>query len=301
MDLVLALAALAALVALYAWGWRRVVALLRARGRGALVSNIAGALAGCVPAFVGLLCVGALGAAAMPMTDRAVALALCGAVIAGLWASTRPRPRAAVAELREAAPAVPRGALSSPTVPTRTAAAAPVAAPKLPALFRFDYVDAHGEITPREVRVETVGTSGATRYVEGHCKTSQARRTFRLEGIMGELTHVSSGNRFGRETFFKAPESAAPLASNPAAFRRNASTGARGKQWQTAVFFAGFGPSKYAELADLADLAGWDVRARITRTVDYVVIGSMTGSNQLADAESLGIKIIDEQEYKILI
>lgn len=179
--------------------------------------------------------------------------------------------------------------------------AASTAAPKLPAVFRFDYADAHGEITAREVRVETVGTSGATRYVEGKCLQAKATRTFRVEGIIGELTHVSSGNRFKRVALFASPGTSAPLASNPAAFRSRASNGARDKVWQTAVLFAGFGPAKYADLEELAELAGWDGRWRINRTVDYVVIGSMAGSIQRADAERHGVTVLDEAAFRALV
>lgn len=73
------------------------------------------------------------------------------------------------------------------------------------------------------------------------------------------------------------------------------------KKWQTAVFFAGFRGGKLYELESLAEAAGWQVRGAISHTVDYVVRNGNAGKNQLAEAESLGIAVIDEDAFRLLL
>lgn len=73
------------------------------------------------------------------------------------------------------------------------------------------------------------------------------------------------------------------------------------RTWETAVFFAGFGATKRAELEDMAEVAGWQVRSRISETVDYVVAGAMVGRAQLSSAEALGITVIDEDSFRALM
>ena len=46
------------------------------------------------------------------------------------------------------------------------------------------------------------------------------------------------------------------------------------------------------------EAAGWQVRSSITKTVDYVVTGSMVGSSQLAKAGELGIAVLDEEGFR---
>lgn len=50
----------------------------------------------------------------------------------------------------------------------------------------------------------------------------------------------------------------------------------------------------------VTEAAGWQIRIRITitKTVDYVVTGSMAGSGQLAKAGELGIAVLDEGGFR---
>lgn len=48
----------------------------------------------------------------------------------------------------------------------------------------------------------------------------------------------------------------------------------------------------------VTEAAGWQVRTSITKTVDYVVTGSMVGSGQLAKAWELGIAVLDEDGFR---
>ena len=58
--------------------------------------------------------------------------------------------------------------------------------------------------------------------------------------------------------------------------------------------------AKRTELEALAETAGWQVRQTITKTVDYVVTGSMAGSAQIAKADGMGIPVLDEVGFRRL-
>lgn len=64
------------------------------------------------------------------------------------------------------------------------------------------------------------------------------------------------------------------------------------------MYFAGFGANQYGELAELAEAAGIDVRATISRTVDYVVTGNLAGRQQIAQADAHGIAVLDEDTFR---
>ncbi len=165
----------------------------------------------------------------------------------------------------------------------------------LPALYEFDYAKEDGEISSRRVFVQSTSVSGDRRYLEGICKTRNAKRTFRVDRVIGPMIRVDDGDVIrAPELFdmsFPRDMSAAPVPSSSRASQRK-------REWETAVFFAGFGSVKRAELEALAEAAGWQVRSTITKTVDYVVTGSMAGSAQLAKAGEMGITVLDEAGFR---
>lgn len=188
--------------------------------------------------------------------------------------------------------------LKQPSQPKPATIAATTVRVSLPALFEFDYSTEDGEISSRRVLVQSTSYSGDRQYLEGICKTRNAHRTFRVDRVIGTMTRVDDGEQIRASQLF------AVSTPKPAAvFTASSSLGAPKKKrdWETAVFFAGFGAAKRSELEELAEAAGWQVRTSITKTVDYVVTGSMAGSSQLAKAEELGITVLDEEEFKGII
>lgn len=161
----------------------------------------------------------------------------------------------------------------------------------LPAVYEFDYAKEDGEITSRRVYVQSTSYSGGRQYLEGICKTRNARRTFRVDRVIGSMTRVDDGQMLRASELF-AHSTPSPITPMPS------SSPARKREWETAVFFAGFGAAKRSELEELAEAAGWQVRSSITKTVDYVVTGSMVGSSQLAKAGELGIAVLDEEGFR---
>ena len=164
----------------------------------------------------------------------------------------------------------------------------------LPALYEFDYAKEDGEITSRRVYVQSTSYSGGRQYLEGICKTRNARRTFRVDRVIGSMTRVDDGQMLRASELF-ARSTPSPITPMPS------SSPTRKREWATAVFFAGFGAAKRSELEELAEAAGWQVRSSITKTVDYVVTGSMAGSSQLAKAGELGIAVLDEAGFRGMV
>ena len=165
----------------------------------------------------------------------------------------------------------------------------------MPALYEFDYAKEDGEISSRRVFVQSTSYSGGRQYLEGICKTRNAHRTFRVDRVIGSMTRVDDGRQLRASELFAAstPKPAAVFTASP-----YPSTSRKKREWETAVFFAGFGAAKRSELEELAEAAGWQVRSSITQTVDYVVTGAMAGSGQLAKAGELGIAVLDEAGFR---
>ncbi len=164
----------------------------------------------------------------------------------------------------------------------------------LPALYEFDYAKEDGEISLRRVFVQSTTYSGGRQYLEGICKTRNAHRTFRVDRVIGSMTRVDDGQMLRASELF-ARSAPRPITVTPPR------APARKREWETAVFFAGFGAAKRSELEELAEAAGWQVRTSITKTVDYVVTGSMVGSSQLAKADELGIEVLDEEGFRGMV
>lgn len=182
-----------------------------------------------------------------------------------------------------------------------TLSAGSVATVSLPDIYRFEYSDADGVITTREVRVRSTGRAGGRRYLVGLCMKARAERTFRLDRVMGSLTQVSSGLRITPDALFKAVGESTAIDTSSTSWNAKPSASKNAKAWETAVYFAGFGSKKRDELAVLADAADWQVRVTLTKTVDYVVEGSMAGSSQMAKARELGISVIEEDTFRAMV
>lgn len=176
-----------------------------------------------------------------------------------------------------------------------------VATVSLPDVYRFGYCDADGVITTREVRVRSTGHAGGRRYLVGLCMQASAERTFRLDRVMGSLTQTSSGFRISPDALFKAAGESKAIDTSSSSRNAKPSGSKNAKAWETAVYFAGFGSKRRDELAALADAAGWQVRSTLTKTVDYVVEGSMAGISQMAKARELGISVIEEDTFRAMV
>jgi hypothetical protein len=157
----------------------------------------------------------------------------------------------------------------------------------LPRTFVFDYRDSHGNETSRVVTVDAISQSGEKTYLEGLCHTYNEARTFRTDNIIGKLTDRSTGEIIAVKRLLGDVRARKEMTRNAG--------------WQTAVYFAGFGDDKYWELSELAENAGWQVRSTLSRTVDYMVGNGRAGAKQAKEAESLGIQIIDEDTFRVLL
>jgi len=168
--------------------------------------------------------------------------------------------------------------------------------------FVFTYRKHDGTESRRTVRVERHGFDGSSKYVEGHCSDARASRSFRLDRVQGRVTVMETGELISAGEMYRrlgAPSRALEVTGFSAAARAAVHTRRTG--WQTAVYFAGFGANQYGELAELAEAADMDVRASISRTVDYLVKGNLAGRQQIAQAEAHGIAVIDEDTFRGMV
>lgn len=173
--------------------------------------------------------------------------------------------------------------------------------PQLPETFAFEYCDAEGSITQRTVIIRSAGISSSQqRYLSGTCTQAHAQRTFRLDRISGWLERTSDGVLFDAQAVYKAAGPPEAVETNPANFKRSSTTPPP-RPWQPAVVFAGFSAGKREELEALAEAAGWQVRTSISKTVTYLVAGGRVGSRQIDRAGELGVQLLDEDEFRMMV
>lgn len=315
--LVLALVLLGGSFATYAWAWRQIARYAQLRGMRRWASHVAGFILGVIPATMFVFAVPMV-SGAVPFWDATIFLGLVATAFAGLhWLPkraldlSRSSPVSArqsvlqglltsIKEHNDSVAQVKRNRLPAPALapcqPQTSAIQESAPGLSLPELFEFEYSDGDGVITQRRVRVHGVAHAGGRQYFEGLCMKRQAIRTFRVDRILGPLKRTSDGQYVTAGALLQIR--GAPKATGIGAFIQLPK---RSSPWQTAVFFAGVGSSKRIELEDLAESAGWQVRMTITKTVDYVVEGTMAGSSQLAKAAELGIRVIDEDDFRALL
>jgi hypothetical protein len=164
---------------------------------------------------------------------------------------------------------------------------------RLPDVVSFRYRNLDGEEEPRLASAFRTFYRGGAAYLETRDLIKSDTRTFRLDRIKGPVTRMETGEIMGPWDWFRATSPTLPV--------RQTIAQQRGSEWQTAVFFAGFHEARRCRLEKVAEAAGWDVRGRISRTVDYVVAGPQAGRNQLAQADELGISVIDEDTFNLLV
>ena len=142
-------------------------------------------------------------------------------------------------------------------------------------------------------------------YLEGYCHARKGKRTFSLQRIRSKVTSLRTGEiqRIGRWA------SAMRLLPNNGNVTDGASRcqvdikdysigKSNRKQWQTAAYFAGFRDAKRCELELMARVAGWQVRSGFSTSLDILISGPLAGRVQLSKAESMGIDVISESDFK---
>lgn len=300
-----------------AWGWRQVSMLARRRGWGKLLRYALSLVAGVITAFGAVFL---LGSFVMPNTEGGAGVAGgLGVVLltpfAWLHWRNRQAARASTAEGDEAPrfaaaplhadpaqpPVQPPAPLTpkKPPRPAERSSAVPVARITLPHRFRITYRDKAISWVERDVRVDLISSNGSYTYLEGFCELRCDVRMFRTDRIRGELLDLETGEVLPLRRLLADVVERSAASFQPSESAGSSSHGNR--EWQQAAFFAGFSLSKRDELEGLAEAAGWQVRQTITRTVTYVVAGSMVGKNQISEAKRMGVAVVDENAFRALL
>lgn len=160
--------------------------------------------------------------------------------------------------------------------------------------FIFAYVDRDGEAGRRTVDVHKISQSDGLTYLEGYCHKRNADRTFRTDRIQGRLTNAETGEVIDAEDLLLSVQKRSPMTFKPG-------VKSDGAKWQTAVLFAGFSESELEELEELASDAGWDVRAAVSPSLDYLVTGPLAVRSKVANAKELGVRVIDKDLFRALV
>lgn len=173
--------------------------------------------------------------------------------------------------------------------------------------FQFKYQKSDGTISMRRFILRGGTVDRGSQYLKGVCLDANQTRTFRVDRFLSDLTNEDTGEVFTAPDVFSACSASGKveqerdfIKSGKGARKPRRVPSANGREWVTAVFFAGFRGGKYSELERIAINAGWHVRMQISPTVDYVVANGQAGVKQLAQAEDLGVAVIDEQEFRSL-
>ncbi|QKY07982.1 hypothetical protein [Janthinobacterium lividum] len=142
-------------------------------------------------------------------------------------------------------------------------------------------------------------------YLEGYCHARQGKRTFSLLRIRGKVTSLRTGEvqRIGRwaSTMRLLPNNRIVTdgaTDRPVGIKVYPVGWANQKQWQTAAYFVGFRDAKRCGLESMARAAGWQVRTGFSTSLDFLIVGPLAGRVQLSKADSMGIDVISEADFK---
>lgn len=172
----------------------------------------------------------------------------------------------------------------------------------LNATFQFTYKKSNGSSSKRHLLLRSGTEQNGVQYLNGVCLDSNQTRTFRIDRIESTLTQADTGEIFNATDVYAALETSGRTERETQFFGGDVTPRSTpkpsGREWVAAVYFAGFRGSKYEELERIAINAGWRVRMSISSTVDYVVANGQAGAKQIAQADELGIRVIDEDEFR---
>lgn len=175
------------------------------------------------------------------------------------------------------------------------------------ATIEFDYLDAKGNRSHRTVDVTAVDKE----YFEGYCHKALDTRTFVIGRVRGKVLVRDTGELLAAKQW-------------AADARRDSRNGeiTMGGTWKpdqeddgedidldlvpfeaigAEILFTGFSKSDRADLEELAEGAGMEVRKSVTQFLDYLCTGPNAGPSKLSQAEATGAEILDRDEFMDLL
>lgn len=163
--------------------------------------------------------------------------------------------------------------------------------------FRFEYQSGSGEIDSREARITHVSHSSGRLYFEGYRTDTMEDRSYRVDRVVGAMISVDTGE-------IVDPDELVGLLGEP--MKRDTTeftpgVGAPDRGWKPGVFFAGFRGRKLDELEAIAEAGGWKVFSSLHKSVDYMVVNGQAGARQMAEAENLGVEVLDEDSFRVQV
>lgn len=171
--------------------------------------------------------------------------------------------------------------------------------------FRIDYIDSNGRSSQRDVLPMFYAEQGDRQYIQAAFGQGETR-SFRIDRIQGTVIDLETGELMSPEQWFVLLKTYVFETTLDEILEQSADSTSpnqsKRKQWQIAVYFAGFGGDRLRELEELAQGAGWQIRWNISPTVDYVVANGRAGKNQIEEAERLDrVTVIDEETFRAMV
>ncbi|MDH2998091.1 hypothetical protein A1D22_09405 [Pasteurellaceae bacterium LFhippo2] len=169
---------------------------------------------------------------------------------------------------------------------------APITKSKGKENIQFWYTDFEGNFTLRNVDVRSLNGE----YLEAYCHDKEDMRTFRVERIDNEIIDLSTGEVLSKEQWLEN-HGIYHIVKRNKSYQSNSSY----DDFSEEICFTGFKKADRERLERLAILNDYVVRKSVTINLDYLVCGSNAGPTKLAQAESQGVSIIDEEEFLEMI
>lgn len=165
-------------------------------------------------------------------------------------------------------------------------------------VYRFEYMDAAGEIQEREAFITHVSESAGRLYFEGFRTDTHEDRSYRVDRVIGSLVEADTGELIEADELAGLLGDAVPR--DTSAFTPAAGSAGR-SDWRTGVCFAGFSPHERDELMELAEEADWMVFDSPHRAADYLVAGAKTPDETIDEANELGVTVISADTFRALV
>ncbi|MDC8802541.1 hypothetical protein PRZ61_03640 [Halomonas pacifica] len=150
------------------------------------------------------------------------------------------------------------------------------------AIIRFDYQDARGNTTTRELSQWT--DDGW--LLKGVCSQDRGPRTFRRDRILA----VHEGSSLLKP--IEMPAHVAASAALPVAKSRDNTL---------EILFTGFPKARRAELETAAADSGMQLRKTVTQALSFICAGPNAGPTKLRKAQGQGVAVLDESDFLWLL
>ena len=152
----------------------------------------------------------------------------------------------------------------------------------------FIYMDAHGNITAREV----TNISETEDHIQCICLTAEALRTFRKDRI---LEYLENQEQISERIAYHIANNPEPATKRNTTKRNTNTTGS------LEVCFTGFNKADKEQLTALAESKNMYIRTSVTTNLHFLCCGYNAGPSKIEKSRHQGVIVLTENQFRLML